>query len=234
MRLCATSLQRSAKTLRQSWLRVTGKMTTCICWLNTRRKWRFPIWLTASRAFPRVVSGNSIQTLLCGTTRAFSGLRVTLLPHVEAHRCPAFVSTLKSNGKTCECFALNLLYPRPQRRGFTRYSIMTTMIMQGLNVGRIRTQAIFGDDELEMGVVLPELGNEAFGGIALTIIFLRTILFDNRFGHQRNHFTEIRMDKRCTQHLMIIGDRPVAMDFLQTRRTVNRRGGKIPRTIEGH
>src|SRR6266496_974244 len=123
MRLCATSLQRSAKTLRQSWLRVTGKMTTCICWLNTRRKWRFPIWLTASRAFPRVVSGNSIPTLLCGTTRAFCGLRVTLLPHVEAHRCPAFVSTLKSNGKTCECFALNLLYPRPQRRGFTRYSI---------------------------------------------------------------------------------------------------------------
>ncbi|SRR6266699_3738768 len=124
MRLCATSLQRSAKTLRQSWLRVTGKMTTCICWLNTRRKWRFPIWLTASRAFPRVVSGNSIPTLLCGTTRAFCGLRVTLLPHVEAHRCPAFVSTLKSNGKTCECFALNLLYPRPQRRGFTRYSII--------------------------------------------------------------------------------------------------------------
>src|SRR2546422_11556746 len=32
----------------------------------------------------------------------------------------------------------------------------------------------------------------------------------------------------------IIGDRPVAVDFLQTRRTVNRRGGKIPRTIEGH
>src|SRR6266581_7522546 len=85
--------------------------------------WRFPIWSIASKAFPRVVSDNSILTLLGGTTRVFSGLRVTLLPHVEAHRCPSFVSTLKSNGKTCECFALNLLYPRPQRRGFTRYSI---------------------------------------------------------------------------------------------------------------
>src|SRR5713101_7018145 len=38
---------------------------------------------------------------------------------------------------------------------FDPKDIMTTMIMQGLNVGRIRTQAIFGDDELEMGVVLP-------------------------------------------------------------------------------
>src|SRR6266851_664641 len=46
---------------------------------------------------------------------------------------------------------------------FDPKDIMTTMIMQGLNVGRIRTQAIFGDDELEMGVVLPELGNEASG-----------------------------------------------------------------------
>ena len=131
MRPCATSLQRSAKTLRQSWLIATGKMTMCIFWLNTRLNWRFPIWSIASKAFPRVVSDNSILTLLGGTTRVFSGLRVTLLPHVEAHRCPAFVSTLKSNGKTCECFALNLLYPRPQRRGFTRYSIMGIVLSDG-------------------------------------------------------------------------------------------------------
>src|SRR5260370_12271688 len=79
---------------------------------------------------------------------------------------------------------------------FAPKDIMTTMIMQGLNVGRIRTQALFGDDELEMRVVLTKLVNEAFGGITLTIIFLLTILYDNRFGHQRNHFTAIRMSNR--------------------------------------
>ena len=31
---------------------------------------------------------------------------------------------------------------------------------------------------------------------------------------------------------MIIGDAPVAVDLVQTRRTVNRLGGKIPRAIE--
>ena len=120
MRRYATSLQRSARTLRQFWWIATGKMTMCIFWWNTRLKWRCPIWSIASRACPHVVSGNSIQPLLDGTTRAFCGLQVTLLPHVEAHRCPSFVSTLKSNGKICECFALNLLYPRPERRGWIR------------------------------------------------------------------------------------------------------------------
>ena len=106
--------------------------------------------------------------------------------------------------------------------------------MQRLDVGGIGTEAVFGDDELEMGVILAQLGDEAFGGIALTIIFLRAILFDNGFGHQRNDFTAIRMEKRRPQQLVIIGDRPIAMDLVQTRGTVNRLRGKIPRAIEGH
>src|SRR6266481_5276322 len=85
-----------------------------------------------------------------------------------------------------------------------------------------------------MRMILAQLGNEAFGGITLAIIFSRTVWFHNRFGHERNHCTEIRMDNRCAQHLMVVCDRPMTVDFLQTRRTVNRWGGKIPRTIEGH
>jgi hypothetical protein len=111
MRPYATFVRRSARTLKQSWWRATGKMTMCIFWWNTRQKWRCPIWSIASRACPRVVSGNGILPLLDGTTREFYGLQVTSLPPVAAHRCPSFVSTLKSNGTTCECEALNLLYP---------------------------------------------------------------------------------------------------------------------------
>jgi len=67
---------------------------------------------------------------------------------------------------------------------FDPKDIMTTMIMEGLDVGSIRTQAIFGDDKLEMRVVLTELGTEALGGLTLTIILLCTILCNNGFGHQ--------------------------------------------------
>jgi hypothetical protein len=81
---------------------------------------------------------------------------------------------------------------------------MQPMIVQGLDVGGIGTQTVFGDDELEMGVVLAQLGKEAFRRIAFTIIFGRAILFDNRFGHERNDFTHVRMDQRRAQHLVII------------------------------
>src|SRR6266849_3872563 len=44
--------------------------------------------------------------------------------------------------------------------------IVTTVIVQGLDVGGIGTQTIFGDDELEMRVVLAQLGDKPFGGVA--------------------------------------------------------------------
>ena len=60
---------------------------------------------------------------------------------------------------------------------FDARDIVQTVVVQGLDVGGIGTQAVFGDDELEVGVVLAQLGNKAFGGIAFTIIFGRAILF---------------------------------------------------------
>src|SRR2546426_226870 len=74
---------------------------------------------------------------------------------------------------------------------------------------------------------------DSFGGIALTIVFLGAILFDNRFGHQGNHFAPIRMNEGGAQHLMRIGDRPVTVMLFETRRTMNLCGGKIPGAIEG-
>ena len=110
---------------------------------------------------------------------------------------------------------------------------VATVIMQRLDVGSIGAQTVFGDDELEMRVVLTQLDQEAFGGIPFTIIFVRAILLHNRFGHQWNHFTLVRMDNRGAQHLVIIRDRPVSVDLVQTRRTVNRLGGNIACAIEG-
>ena len=55
---------------------------------------------------------------------------------------------------------------------FDTKNIVKTMRLQSLDVRGIGTQTVFGDNELEVGVVLAQLGNQAFGGITLTIVFL--------------------------------------------------------------
>src|SRR5713101_7197529 len=69
---------------------------------------------------------------------------------------------------------------------FDTQNIMEVVILQKLDMGSVGTQAVLGDDHLEVGVVLAQLRDEAFGGIALTIVFLGAVLLDNRLGHQRN------------------------------------------------
>jgi len=70
------------------------------------------------------------------------------------------------------------------------------MVVQGLNVGGIGTQTVFGDDELEVRVVLAQLGHKAFGGIPFTIILGRAIVLHDGFRQERNHGTHVRMDNR--------------------------------------
>jgi len=99
---------------------------------------------------------------------------------------------------------------------FDTENIMQPMIVQGLDVGGIGTQTVFGDDAREMGVIVAELGDEAFGRMPFTIVFARAILGHNGFGHQWNHFASVWMDNCCAQHLMVVGDRPMTVDFVQT------------------
>ena len=84
--------------------------------------------------------------------------------------------------------------------------------VQGFNMRRIGTEAVFRDDALEVGMILTQLGHKAFGGIAFTIILVRAIAVRNRLGHEWNDGPLIRMDDRGAQHLMRIGDGPVAVD----------------------
>ena len=80
----------------------------------------------------------------------------------------------------------------------------------------IGTQAIFGDDKFQVRVVLTQLGNEPFGGMAFAIMFVRAILCHERFWHQRNHFTHVRMDNRRAQPLLSLRHAAVAVDLWQT------------------
>ena len=60
---------------------------------------------------------------------------------------------------------------------FDPEDIVQTMGVQGLDVGGIRTQAVFSDNEFEVRVVLAQPGNEPFRGIPFTVIFVRAIVF---------------------------------------------------------
>jgi hypothetical protein len=42
----------------------------------------------------------------------------------------------------------------------------------------IGTEAVFGDDHLEVRVVLTQFGDQALGGVALTVVLVRAILLE--------------------------------------------------------
>jgi len=66
---------------------------------------------------------------------------------------------------------------------------------------QVNSETIFGDNKLEMRVVLAPLDHKAFDSITFTSIFGRAILFYNGFRHQENHCTHIRMDNRRAEPL---------------------------------
>ena len=90
------------------------------------------------------------------------------------------------------------------------------------------SEAVFGHDELEVGMVLTQLGNEAFGGVAFTIIFGRAVLFDGRFWHQGNQRTAGPDGPAPHPTFAVIRDRPLRWTRRETGGAVNRLGGKIP------
>jgi hypothetical protein len=97
---------------------------------------------------------------------------------------------------------------------FDAQDVVDILGLQHLDVRGIGTETIFGDNHLEMRVVLTELGENTFGRGALAIIFAGAVLFDNGLGHQRNDFALIGMNESRPQHLMGIGHGAVSLLFL--------------------
>lgn len=116
---------------------------------------------------------------------------------------------------------------------FYPQDVTHVVLLQGLNMRGIRTEAIFGDDHLEMGVIPTKFADETLGRVALAIIFLGAILLDNGLRHQGNDFALVRVNKGRAQHLVGISDSAISVVLFQTRVAVNRFGGKIARAIEG-
>jgi hypothetical protein len=94
---------------------------------------------------------------------------------------------------------------------FDAEHIMQVVLLQDLHVWGIRTQAVFGDDQFQVRVVLAQLGDQTLGRMAFTIVVLRAIVLDNRFGHQRNHFVLIGVNESRPQHLVAVGHGAVSL-----------------------
>ena len=69
--------------------------------------------------------------------------------------------------------------------------------LQQLDMRTIGGQGLLDDDELEMGMLPPQRGQQAFGRVAFTIVLSGPILPGNRLGGQGNHCALIGMDDQC-------------------------------------
>ena len=59
---------------------------------------------------------------------------------------------------------------------FDAENIVQVVIVQDLNVRGIGTQAVFGDDQFQVRMVLTQFGDQPLGRIAFTVVFARAIL----------------------------------------------------------
>src|SRR5919205_3984317 len=67
---------------------------------------------------------------------------------------------------------------------FDPYNVAPVVLVPSLAMRGIRTPAICGDNDLELGVILTHLGDEALGRVAFTVIVLGASLLDQRLGHK--------------------------------------------------
>jgi hypothetical protein len=65
---------------------------------------------------------------------------------------------------------LHLLEQKGRVAFFDTQNVVKVVVVQDLKRRSIGTQAVFGDNELEVGVILTPFGHEPCGGSALTII----------------------------------------------------------------
>lgn len=102
----------------------------------------------------------------------------------------------------------------------------------GSRCGGMRTETVCGDDARERGMILAQLGPKPFGSLAFTSIVGRPIVPPQRFWHQGHHCPAVRRNNGGAQHVMTIGDRPMAVDCLRTRGAGHGWEGKILGAIE--
>jgi hypothetical protein len=104
--------------------------------------------------------------------------------------------------------------------------VVQTVRLEGRDVGGMRTEPVCGDDALAVRLSLAPLGPKALGGMAFASILGRSIIGVQRLRHERQNSPLVRREARGAQHLMRLGDGPMAVHPMSTRGTVHGLGRK--------
>ena len=110
------------------------------------------------------------------------------------------------------------------------------VVPEVFDVGTVGGQGILDDNRSEMGMVLPEFGDEPLGGVAFTVVLVVSVLPGDHLGCQRNDDVGVGMDKGTAHHLVLVcpGSVPVVpytaggtMDFPGTEITGPVKGQQV-------
>src|SRR5947209_7325999 len=82
-------------------------------------------------------------------------------------------------------------------------------------------------------MILAKRREKPLGRMALAVVLGVAVLLEDRLGHQRDDFAEVRMHQHSSQQLMVVRDGAIAMPPFQTVRAMDLLRREIPRTIEG-
>src|SRR5712691_10161123 len=97
----------------------------------------------------------------------------------------------------------------------------------------LRRQAVPRSNHRQVGVVAAKGRKKPLGRVQLAVVLDLSVGLANRLGTQRNHFGPIEMDQHPRQQLVVVGNRPVAVMFLQAMGTVNLVGAEVLTAVEG-
>jgi hypothetical protein len=85
---------------------------------------------------------------------------------------------------------------------------VTSVLDEVPDVGSIGTEAIFGNDDLQVRVVFPEFFEPSPAGVPFTVILVVTVVVEDRLWRQGDDFFSLRVDDDGRIGLEAIGDLP--------------------------
>jgi len=66
--------------------------------------------------------------------------------------------------------------------------------------------SILDHDQLQMRMFFADFAKQSLGGISSAIVFVVSVLLDDRFRRKRNHLFRFGMDMYGPEHLMVVSD----------------------------
>ena len=94
---------------------------------------------------------------------------------------------------------------------FDAQNIMQVMSVEDFDMRSVGAQAVFGDDHLEMGVVLTQFDDQPFGRIAFAVVFMRNKMFDKIVRPKGKKIALLRIYEGGAHHLVAIGDSAISV-----------------------